>query len=95
MYLKYPNLNTLSDQLSWGHYVELLSIDAELERNFYEKQTILEKWTVRELKRQKSSALFLRIAASKDKKGILDLAKSGNLIEKPEDIIRDLMFLSF
>lgn len=95
MYLKYPNLNTLSDQLSWGHYVELLSIDAELERSFYEKQATLEKWTVRELKRQKSSALFLRIAASKDKKGILDLAKSGNLIEKPEDIIRDPYVFEF
>ena len=95
MYLKYPNLNTLSDQLTWGHFVELLSIDNELERSFYEKQSVIEKWTIRELKRQKSSALFLRIAASQDKKGILDLAKSGSIIEKPEDIIRDPYVFEF
>lgn len=47
------------------------------------------------MKRQKSTALFLRIAASKDKKGILDLAKSGNKIEKPEDIIRDPYVFEF
>ena len=95
IYLKYPNLNILSGQLSWGHFVELLSIENDLERSFYEKQTILEKWTVRELKRQKSSALFLRIAASQDKKEILKLAKSGNIIEKPEDIIRDPYVFEF
>lgn len=37
MYLNYPNLSALSDQLSWGHFVELLSLDNKLERSFYEK----------------------------------------------------------
>ncbi|MEM6964441.1 MAG: PDDEXK nuclease domain-containing protein [Bacteroidota bacterium] len=95
MYIKYPNISLLSDQLSWGHIVELLSVENELERGFYEKQTILEKWTVRELKRQKKSSLFLRLAASKDKAGILRLAKSGNQVETPQDIFRDSYVFEF
>ena len=95
MYLNYNDVIVLSDQLSWGHFVELLTIDNKLERSFYEKQTVLEKWTVRELKRQKKSSLFLRLATSQDKEGILELAQSGNKIEKPEDIIRDSYVFEF
>jgi heme oxygenase len=61
-YLKYSNINDLSHQLTWEHLKELLKIDHDLERQFYEKQAIVERWTVRDLKRQKSTALFLRIA---------------------------------
>jgi predicted nuclease of restriction endonuclease-like (RecB) superfamily len=53
--------------LSWTHYVELLKIDDPLERNFYEKQAILENWSTPELIRQKKASLFLRLAASRDK----------------------------
>ena len=70
-YFCYPDVTLLSDQLTWGHYVELMYIDHDLERSFYEKQTILERWTVRELKRQKSTSLFLRLAATQDKAGVL------------------------
>lgn len=94
-YLKYPNIDVLSDQLAWGHLVELLGIDHDLERSFYEKQTVLEKWTVRELKRQKNTALFLRLAASKDKTGILKLAEQGSIVEQPEDILRDPYVFEF
>ncbi|MEM6964230.1 MAG: DUF1016 N-terminal domain-containing protein [Bacteroidota bacterium] len=41
-YLKYQIGETLSHQLSWSHYFELLKIDNDLERSFYEKQSILE-----------------------------------------------------
>ena len=95
MYLKYPKPNTLSDQLTGGHLVELLSIENKLERNFYEKQTIAEKWTVRELKRQKNTALFLRLATSQDKSGVLELSKSGVKIEKPIDLLRDPYVFEF
>jgi predicted nuclease of restriction endonuclease-like (RecB) superfamily len=86
---------TLSHQLSWSHYVELLKIDNELERSFYEKQTIQENWSVRELKRQKDTSLFLRLASGKDKKQILQLAKQGRIIEKPEDILKDTYIFEF
>ena len=95
MYLKYSNVGLLSDQLTWGHYVELASIDHDLERSFYEKKSILEKWTVRELKRQKKSSLFLRLASTQDKKGVINLAKEGKSIQKPEDIIRDPYVFEF
>ena len=72
-YQKYPNKSFLSDQLTWGHYCELTQIDHDLERSFYEKQAINERWTIRELKRQKSTSLFLRLAGSKDKEGVLKL----------------------
>jgi len=94
-YLKYSDINSLSDQLTWGHLVELVAIDHDLERSFYEKQAIQSKWTVRELKRQKSSALFLRLAASEDKKGVLKLAEEGQKIEKPSDVIRDTYVFEF
>jgi predicted nuclease of restriction endonuclease-like (RecB) superfamily len=95
VYNHYPICETLSHKLSWSHYVELLKIENDLERSFYEKQAILENWNIRELKRQKSASLFLRLAASKDKEGILKLAKDGLKTEKPEDIIREPYILEF
>lgn len=95
LYLRYPISQKPSDLLSWSHFVELLKIDNELERNFYEKQAILEHWSVPELKRQKETALFLRLAAGKDKAGILQLSAKGHLIEKPKDILRDPYVFEF
>ncbi len=94
-YQSYPIGATVSHQLGWSHYVELLKIEDVLERSFYEKQTVLEKWSVRELIRQKKSSLFLRLAASKDRDGILQLAKQGQIVSKPDDIIRDPYVLDF
>ncbi|MCX7926585.1 MAG: PDDEXK nuclease domain-containing protein, partial [Candidatus Omnitrophica bacterium] len=95
LYLKYPKCQTLSGKLSWSHYVELLSVSDDLARSFYEKQCIAENWSVRELKRQINSMLFERIGLSKDKKGVLKLAKTGQTIEKEEDIIKDPYILEF
>ena len=61
LYQRYPISQKPSHQLSWSHYVELLKLDDELERGFYEKQAIAERWSVPELKRQKASSLFLRL----------------------------------
>ncbi len=94
-FLVYPIGATLSHQLSWSMIVELLKIDDPLERSFYEKQSIIEKWSVRELVRQKNTSLFLRLAASKDKEGILALAKQGQIVEKPTDLIREPYVLEF
>lgn len=94
-YLAYPKGATLSHLLTWSHMVELLKIDDPLERSFYEQQTERERWSVRELKRQKESALFLRLATGKDKKAILKLASKGQIIEQPEDILRDPYVFEF
>ena len=94
-YLAYPKGATLSHLLSWSHVVELLKIDDPLERSFYEKQSVREKWAVRELQRQKKSSLFLRLAAGKDKDAILQLAAQGNIVEQPADLLRDPFVFEF
>lgn len=94
-YLCYPISQMPSHQLSWSHYVELLKLDNDLERGFYEKQAIAEHWSVAELKRQKASALFLRLAAGKDKEEILKLAAQGQLVKQPTDILRDPYVFEF
>ena len=48
-YLAYPKGAKASHLLSWSHYVELLKLDDELERGFYEQQSVREKWSVPEL----------------------------------------------
>lgn len=95
LYQRYPISQKPSHLLSWSHYVELLKLDDDLERGFYEQQAIHEKWSVPELKRQKATALFLRLAASKDKAGILQLAAQGQLIEQPADLLREPYVFEF
>jgi predicted nuclease of restriction endonuclease-like (RecB) superfamily len=94
-YQRFPISQTVSDLLSWSHIVEIARIDDSLERSFYEKQTVLENWSIRELKRQKETSLFLRLAASKDKAGVLKLAAKGNIIEHPSDLLRDPYVFEF
>ena len=95
LYLRYPISQKPSHQLSWSHYVELLKLDDALERGFYEKQAIAERWSVPELKRQKAASLFLRLAASKDKAGILQLAAQGQIIAQPADLLREPYIFEF
>ena len=95
LYVKYPNCETLSHKLSWSHYFELLKIDDDLERSFYEKQCIHEIWSIRELKRQKQTSLFHRIALSKDKKGVLVLSQEGMVAKQEIDVVKDPYVLEF
>ena len=82
-------------RLTWSHYSFLMRIEDENERSFYEIETEKNNWSVRELKRQYDSALYARLALSRDKEGILKLAKEGQIIEKPKDIIKDPYILEF
>lgn len=95
LYLNFPISGTLSHILTWSHYYEILKADSELEIGFYSKQAEIERWSVRELKRQMKSLLFQRIALSKDKDGVLELSKKGHQISKPEDLIKDPFVLEF
>ena len=94
-YIKYPNRETVSHKLSWSHYFELLKIDDDLAREFYQNQAIKENWTVRELKRQKNTGLFHRIALSKDKEKILELSKKGQIISSENDLTKDPYVFEF
>lgn len=95
LYLEHPKSQTLSDKLSWSHYIELLKIDDPLERQFYRHECEEAHWGVRELKRQMKSMLFHRLALSTDKEKVLRLAQQGEVIEKPEDILRDPYVFEF
>ncbi|MFN4144848.1 MAG: YhcG family protein [Runella sp.] len=101
-YLVYSKQQTLSAKsenvrfkLSWSHYLKLMRIDNELERQFYEIESYKHNWSLRELNRQYDSALFTRLALSKDKEEILKLAQQGQVIEKPQDAIKDPYILEF
>lgn len=94
-YIKYPIFQTVSGKLSWSLYAELLTVSDDLARSFYEKQAILENWSYRELKRQINSALFQRLALSKDKEGVLKLSQKGQEIASPEDVIKDPYVFEF
>lgn len=95
LYLTFQIRETLSHILTWSHYFEILKADNELEIGFYTKQCEKERWSVRELKRQMKSSLFERIALSKDKEGVLNLANQGHTVEKPEDLLKDPFVLEF
>ena len=82
-------------KLTWTHYVFLMRIDDEKERIFYEIESEKYNWSVRELKRQYDSALYTRLALSRDKKGVLELSEKGQIIEKPKDLIKDPYILEF
>jgi len=94
-YSTYSIYAELPHKLSWTHWVELLKIENDLERSFYLNQTVIENWSTTELIRQKKTSLFLRLAASKNKEGVLELSKQGLIVQKPSDIIREPYILDF
>lgn len=94
-FLLYQKFQTVSGKLTWSHYVELLKVDDPLERSFYEKESEQSHWGVRELKRQMNSMLFQRLALSTDKNEVARLASDGQVIEKPEDILKDPYVFEF
>lgn len=81
--------------LSWTHYLLLIRIGNNDERNFYQLEALTNNWSVRELHRQINSALFERLSLSRDKKGIKQLAQKGQIIENPLDLIKDPYILEF
>ncbi|MBR0318646.1 MAG: DUF1016 family protein [Spirochaetia bacterium] len=95
LYITYKKVQTLSELLSFSHYIELLKINNETERTFYEAECINGHWGVRELKRQMKSMLFHRLALSTDKKKIMQLSKKGQIIDEPEDILKDPYIFEF
>lgn len=58
-YVRFPKIQTVSGQLTWSHYLELLKCDDPLEMQFYMKECVKEGWKVRELRRQINSSPLL------------------------------------
>lgn len=80
--------------LSWSHYVFLVGLKEE-ERNFYEIEATKQGWTLRELQRQFDAGLYERLALSRDKQAIRDLARQGQHVAKPQDLLKDPYVLEF
>jgi predicted nuclease of restriction endonuclease-like (RecB) superfamily len=81
--------------LSWSHYLFLIRINNEEERQFYEIESYKNQWILKELERQFNSGLYERLVLSKDKEAVIKLAKEGQIVKKAEDIIKEPLVLEF
>jgi predicted nuclease of restriction endonuclease-like (RecB) superfamily len=96
-YLTYSKSQTASDEfkLSWSHYLMLMRLDNSEERKFYEIEALENNWSLRELRRQFDSALYERLALSREKSEIKKLSEKGQVIEKAQDSLKDPYVLEF
>lgn len=97
-YSFYQDVQTVSGHLSWSHYCELLYLQDEAQRSFYEKESINANWSVRELKRQIDSSLFERLLLSEGKANkeiVLKLSQQGQCVETASDIMKDPYVFEF
>ena len=93
MFLKIPQ--HCHGNLTWSHYLELIKIEEEPKRNFYMKETINSRWSVRELQRQRNSLLYERLVLSSYKAKVLELAKEGQILKQGKDLVKDPFVLEF
>jgi predicted nuclease of restriction endonuclease-like (RecB) superfamily len=64
----YPDLrivSTLSRQLAWSHFLELIYLKDPVQRDFYAQMCAQERWSVRRLRERKDTLLFERTALSR------------------------------
>lgn len=94
-YICFPISTTVLSELSWSHYLELIKIEEEPKRNFYMKETINSRWSVRELQRQRNSLLYERLVLSSDKAKVLELSKEGQVLRQGKDLVKDPFVLEF
>jgi len=94
-YLTYPKCDALRHELGWTHYRTLTRIENPTSRSFYEIECAKNQWSTRELERQVSNLLYERLSMSRNKKGLMRLAKKGQEIERYEDMIKNPYVLEF
>jgi len=105
-----PPLNTANERLPWqdeawmlrlrrelsfSHLLELSRVTDPVARAFYEVQTLRERWSVRELRRQRDAMLYDRVGLSRDRDAVLALAEQGRLVDTPMTQVRDPYILEF
>jgi len=88
-------LEGFSPALSWTHYRTLMGVEHPAERAFYEIEAEREGWNVAELERQIHTLLFARLLKSRDRQGVLELARSGQELVAPIDALKDPYVLDF
>ena len=72
-----------------------MNIGNQEERQFYEIEAQQNRWSLSELKRQFNTGLYERLALSRDKSGVRALARTGHVIAKPQDMLKDPYVLEF
>lgn len=87
--------SSVMNELSWTHYLELIKIDENNKRNFYLKEAINSRWSVRELQRQMGSLLYERLVLSENKDKVLELSQKGQILKKGKDLVKDPFVLEF
>ena len=85
----------LHPNLSWSLYRELVRVESAGARAFYEIEAVRNHWTRRELERQINTLLFERLGKSRDKAGLLRLARKGQEILGPADVFKDPVVIEF
>lgn len=83
------------EKLSFNHLVELIKIDDQLKRTFYEIECIKGTWSVRELRRQINSLYFERSALSKQPEKLSELVLQKSETILPVDIIKSVYAFEF
>ncbi len=96
-YLVYQKRDTLCLELSWSHYRVLMRVENESAREYYEKEALDQKWSVRALERQITTLYYERLLATKHKRAVMTEAeeKTKDLKLKPEELIKDPYMLEF
>ena len=89
-YLDFPILESVIPKLSWTHYIQILSIKNENERNYYINQVILNNLSVRELQKEIKNKAFDRLSYA-DKEHIEIISDTNSLSIK--DMIKDPIIL--
>ena len=89
---------TLSRQLSWSHFKELLPLEKILQRDFYAEMCRLERWSVRALRKKIDSMLYERTAISRKPEAVirheLDTLRADECMT-PDLVFKDPYFLDF
>lgn len=95
LYSKYDTSNSTNFNLSWSHYIVLMRIENSSERKFYEIEAFNQNWSEPQLKRQYHSSLYERLALSRNKEEVMKLSNEGQIIHKPQDLLKNPLTLEF
>ena len=84
-------LATLSQTLSWSHFVELLPIKDTLACDFYAEMCRIERWDVRTLRLKIGGMLYQRTALSRKPEAVIsaEIAKLRQGQMSPDTVFRD------
>jgi len=90
-----PVVPQFNPNITWSHYILLMRINNPDERRFYEIEIVDNGWSFREFQRQYDSSLYERLALSRNKKKVSELATKGQIVSAPQDLFKDPCVIEF